>query len=118
MGFNSNDGDWLSPQDWLEQDASDPGHQIMSEDEIVSTVQNEDSDSNSNSSDELSLQCSVSHAQAYGARHMAYLKLHLSGSKQQADPAHLMLVKKWRDQTAVKRGAALKQSKIASYFTK
>ena len=52
----------------------------MSEDEIVSTVQNEDSDSDSNSSDELSLQCPVSHAQEYGVRHMGHLKLHLSGS--------------------------------------
>jgi len=113
MGFN-NDGGWLSPQDWLEQDASDPGYQIMSEDEIVSTVQNEDGDSDSDSSDELSLQCPVSHAQAYGAFEIALEWL----ESQQADSAHLMLVKKWRDQAAVKRGAALKQSKIASYFTK
>lgn len=113
MGFN-NDGDWLSPRDWLEQDASDPGYQIMTEDEIVSAVQNEDSDSDSNSSDELSLQCPVSHAQACGAFEIALEWL----ESQQADPAHLMLVKKWRDQAAVKRGAALKQSKIASYFTK
>ena len=38
LGFNENDNNWLSPQDWLEQDTSDPGYQIMSEDEIVTTV--------------------------------------------------------------------------------
>ena len=62
----------------------------MNEDEIVSTIQNEDSDSDSKSSDELSLQCPVSHAQAYGPFGIALEWL----ESQQVDPAHLMLVKK------------------------
>ena len=35
MGFNQGDENWLSPQDWLQEDASDPGYQLMTDDEIV-----------------------------------------------------------------------------------
>ena len=47
MGFNQGDENWLSPQDWLQEDASDPGYQLMTDDEIVTTVLNEQDDTDS-----------------------------------------------------------------------
>ncbi len=47
LGYNSTDPNWKTPQEWLNEDASDPGYKLRSDQDIIETVamNKEDSDS-------------------------------------------------------------------------
>ena len=70
-------------------------------------------DSDSEDEAHVEVQSSVSHAQASYAFNTALRWLE---SQCNVDPVHLLLVKKWRDTAAQKRGENLKQSNLLSYF--
>ena len=38
MGYTSDDDNWQAPEEWLGEDASDPGYHMMTDDEIISEV--------------------------------------------------------------------------------
>ena len=38
LGYTENDPNWTVPKDWLMEDGSDPGYQLMSDQEIVETI--------------------------------------------------------------------------------
>jgi hypothetical protein len=66
IGFTEDDQNWLSPHDWLREDASDPGYQLMSDQEIVDTV-TADGDGSDSDDDEQDDPPQRTHAQAYSA---------------------------------------------------
>ena len=111
------DQTWQSPQDWLEDDSTDPGYQLMTDAEIASEVLGEGCDSeisDNESNDDLQRERSVTPSQAFEAFGTA---LEWLESQADTDPLHLLLVKKWKDTAAQKRGELQKQTKLTSYFT-
>lgn len=113
LGFTNDNPDWLTPAEWLAQDTSDPGYQLLSDDEIVAMVVNEGGESEDESSEEPTTTC-VTHAQAYSALETALTWLE---SQTDTDPAHLLLVRRWRNSAAMKRTQTQTQTKISSYFS-
>ena len=86
----------------------------MSDQEIIETVMPEREDSDSEDEDP-SPPPTVTHSQAFEAFECALQQLQ---SKGDTDPAHLLLVKNWRDLAAQHRALSLNQSKITSYLKK
>ena len=114
LGSTPGDQNWQTPDDWLEEDSEDPGYQLMTDNEIVSEINCETTIDSSSEDDELD-SSSVSNSKACEAFNTA-----LKWLEAQTDigPVHLLLVKKWRDIAARKRGENLKQNTISSYFIK
>ena len=98
LGYNEQS--WQSPTEWLAEDASDPGYQLMSDEEIVATAMGAHDEEVS----EYEEESPVTHADACTAFDTALKYL----ESQNTDPAHLLLVKKWRDTAARKRIDSLK----------
>ena len=114
LGYEEGNQNWQHPTDWLAEDSDDPGHQILSDNEIVAEINGEADDLPSDTDvDKDSTETTVSHAKAYEA-----LGITLEWLEAQGDTAHLLLVKKWRDTAARKRFDCLKQSKILSFFSR
>ncbi len=80
--------------------------------EIVEDVLQEREESESKNEDEASSN-SVTPSQACAAFHTPLKWLESNGN---THPAHLMLVKSWRDDAAQRRLKSMKQTKITSYF--
>ncbi len=97
----------------MNEDASDPGYQLMSDQDIIETVMMNPEDSDSEDDDPSPPTKPVTHAQACDAFQCAFEWLEQQGD---TDPAHLMLVKKWRDRAAQCCEKSRKQTKITSYF--
>ncbi len=57
----------------------------------------------------------MSHDQAFQAFDIGLKRLESIGN---TDPAHPLLVQKWRDLAAIKRTESLKQTKITQYFNR
>ena len=112
LGYSEGDEDWQTPQDWLAEDITDPGYQLMSDTEIIAEVTRDDIDSDPESDMEIVLQPSVT-PQAFDAFQIA---LDWLEAQSDTDPSHLLLVRKWRDTAAQKRANAMKQTSLLSYF--
>ncbi len=84
----------------------------MNDEEIVEDVLQEREESESENEDEA-FSNAVTSPQACAAFDTA---LEWLESKGNTYPAHLMLVKSWRDNAAQRRLKAMKQTKITSYF--
>ena len=67
LGYSEGDKDSQTPQDWLAEDFTDPGYQLMSDTEIIAEVTRDDIDSDPESDVEIVLQPSVTHTQAFDA---------------------------------------------------
>ena len=113
LGYAPGDENWQTPEDWLVQDADDPGYQLMTDIEIVHEVSNTTNPEESPSEDEV--EDLVSDEQACDALDISLRWLESQGN---IDPVHLLLVKKWRDTAARKRFKNLKQKTLLSYCTK
>ena len=112
LGYMSGNQDWLTPAEWLAQDISDPSFQLLSDDEIIASINQENSEHAEDESDE-SITTAVTHAQAYTAFETALEWLQSQGDTY---PAHLLLVQKWKNSVAMKRMETKKQTKLSSYF--
>ena len=114
LGRSEGDDSWQSPDNWLNEDSSESGHQLLEDDEIVASINNTDAANNSDSeSSDGEPSEQVTHSQAFEAFDIALKWLESLGN---TDPAHLLMVRKWRDLAAVKRTDSLKQTKITTYF--
>ena len=113
LGYSEGDEDWQTPQDWLAEDITDPGYQLMSDTEIITEVTRVDINSDPESDVEIVLQPSVTHTQAFDAFQTA---LDWLEAQSDTDPSRLLLVRKWRDTAAQKRANAMKQSSLLSYL--
>ena len=108
-GYIKGDENWQNPEDWLREDIFDPGYQLLVDEEIVASVNDDHPvNSNSESEDEDAPQHSVTHSLAFEAFDTA---LHWLESLGNTDPAHLLLVQTWRDLAACKTSETLKQKK-------
>ncbi len=96
----------------MEADISDPGHQIMDDDEIVADMIDDSNERNEESSDEeIVNESNVSASEAFQALEVTRRWL----EQQHADPNHLLLVTKWRDEASRIRSQSLKQTSLLSY---
>ena len=115
LGYVEGDPSWQHPEEWLSEDVDDPGHQILSDAEIIATVADEISDhsSDSNEGAEIQRSAKVTHSQAYDA-----LATVLEWLEEQDNVTleHLLLVKKWRDLAANRRRQSQIQTRIGSFF--
>ena len=114
LGYSEDNPSWQDPQEWLNEDSTDPGYQLMTDAEIVADVTGERDNTDPESDDEMEPQHSVSHAQAFDAFEIALRWLE---GQSDTDPFHLLLVRKWRDTAAQKRTQTLKQTTLFSYLT-
>ena len=113
LGYSEGDEDWQTPQDWLAEDITDPGYQLMSDTELIAEVTRDDIDSDPESDVEIVLQPTVTHTQAFDAFQTA---LNWLEAQSDTGPSHLLLVRVWRDTAAQKRASAMKQTSLLSYF--
>lgn len=104
--------------DWINNDANDPGYQILDDDEIVSSlmIPGEENDNDDSSSDEDSGTCKKpSNAEAFAA-----LETGLEWYEQQEEscPTQLLLLKRLRDLAATKRVTNIRQAKMLDFCMK
>jgi len=104
LGYSEGTEEWQTPQDWLAEDFTDPGYQLLSDAEIVSDPE---------SDVENVPKPLVTHTQAFSAFQTALEWLEVQSD---TDPSHLLLVRKWRDTAAQKRASATKQTSLFSYL--
>ena len=98
---------------WMEEDISEPGHQVLDDDEIVAEMLECEEDHDEESSDEEAAASPlVTASKAFDALDVTLRWLEQTG----ADATHLLLVKKWWDEAAQMRFKSLKQASILSYF--
>ena len=64
LGYSESNDGWQTPEQWLAEDANDPGHQKLSDDEIVAMVRREENDSENESDSDSEQQPTISHAEA------------------------------------------------------
>lgn len=99
--------------DWMEADIGDPGHQHFDDDEIIADITSGGNDESQQSSDEEGpTENTVSAGEAFDALGVTLRWLEQTN----ADPNHLLLVKKWQDEASMIRSQSLKQTKLSSYF--
>ncbi len=72
LGFNAASQDWLHPDEWLALDKSDPGYQLLGDEEIVATDL-EDDDQFEEDPYEDSIVAEVSPAQAHNAFEIVFV---------------------------------------------
>lgn len=97
---------------WMEADVGDPGHQIMDDDEIVADMVGDGNEQHEDSSDEeIGNESSVSASQAFQALEVTLRWL----EQQKADPNHLLMVTKWRDEASRIRSQSLRQTSLLSF---
>ncbi len=113
LGHSEGDDTWQSPEDWLNEDRSDHGHELLDDEGIVASVNSEDTTNSDEESSDDEPSEQVSHDQAFQAFDIGLKWLESIGN---TDPAHLLLVQKWRDLAAIKRTESLKQTKITQSF--
>jgi len=111
-GFNDCNCD--DAVDWLATDVNDLGYQILDSDEIISSLQNEESDDRS-SDESMGTPKGPTSAEAFAA-----FETGLEWFEKQAEccPTQLLLLKRLRDLAAEKRVAAHRQIKIDNFLIK
>jgi len=98
---------------WFEND--DPGFQILNDDEIVSTIQEESEDAeNENLDGDDEEESGPSHGEAFTALETA---LSWFEKQEESCTTQLLLLKRMRDLAAKKRRANFVQKKISDYFS-
>ena len=97
---------------WLDSDLADPGHQIADDEEIVADTLKTNNDEESDEEEGIE-ESTVTPHEAFRALDTSLRWLESQGTA----PAHLLLVKKWRDTAACKRQESLRQTNITSFFT-
>ena len=113
IGYSESNDGWQTPEQWLAEDANDPGHQMLSDDEIVAMVRREENDSENESDSDGEQQPTISHAEACKALH----GLQRLESQEEVESAHLLLVEQWSDLAAKKRCDNLVQSNLLTFFS-
>ena len=99
--------------EWMEADISEPGHQVLDDNEIVAEMLECEEDHHEESSDEEATTIPhVTASEAFDALDVTLCWLEQTN----ADATHLLLVKKWRDEAARMRYESMKQASILSYF--
>lgn len=100
--------------EWMEADTNEPGHQILSDDEIVAEVVVSEEEGDGSDEDEGEpVPPTVTPSAAFDALGVSLRWL----ESQHVDAEHLLLVKKWRDHGARMRRESLRQRTITSFFT-
>ncbi|XP_025203542.1 uncharacterized protein LOC112600511 [Melanaphis sacchari] len=109
-----NDCNYDDAVDWLATDVNDLGYQILDSDEIISLLQNEESE-NSSSDESMSKPKGPSSAGAFAA-----FETGIEWFEKQAEycPTQLLLLKRLRDLAAEKRVATHRQMKIHNFVKK
>ncbi|XP_067136916.1 jerky protein homolog-like [Centruroides vittatus] len=113
-GFEECDNENI--QDWLECDADDPGYQILSDDEIIaSVIDNQDPcDDEEEPSDDNRAEKGPSSEEAFHGLETAMKWLE---QQEECDTIQLLFLKHVRDLVAKKRVSAVKQKKILDFFS-
>ncbi|XP_062513432.1 jerky protein homolog-like [Corticium candelabrum] len=118
LGYIEGTDSWQTPEEWLNEDNFDPGHQLLTDSEIVAEVlgeqTNESSDSDSEDAGSKEA-ATVTNAEAFEALGTVLEWLEARGD---TDSSHLLLVKKWKDTAARLRRKSMVQNKVTTYFTK
>ncbi|MFS1564304.1 MAG: hypothetical protein ACL7AX_13000 [Candidatus Arsenophonus phytopathogenicus] len=102
--------------DWLNCDQDDPGYQIMTDEEIVETLNNAtaaDEDDDCGDDDEMEDKKGPTHSEAFDALNVA---LEWAERQDECNPMIVLEVKRLRDLAARKRTTATKQKTITDYF--
>lgn len=105
--------------EWLHVDTTDPGFQVLTDDEIVQNVIQEENNENEKEQDEemegesSHEEHGPSHAEAFQALDLAFKWFE---RQQESDPIQLLHLKRVRDLAAVKRRTNLKQTSISYFF--
>ena len=60
LGYSEDTPNWQNPQEWLNEDSTDPGYQLMTNAEIVADVTGERDNTDPESDDGIEPQYSVS----------------------------------------------------------
>lgn len=104
--------------DWLNGDSTDPGYQILDDDEIISSLKNQeddDHDNDSSSDESVNAPNKPSHAEAFAAFETG---LEWFERQDECRQTQLLLLKRLRDLAAQKRVAAVRQLKINDFIKK
>ena len=105
-------------QTWLESDELDKGYQILSDDEIIYNIQNQNLDiiyEDISDSEENNQETKVpTNAEAFDALEVAMAWLEVQPS---TTITELLQLKKIRDKAAFKRTSNIKQKNIENYFS-
>ena len=67
LGYSESGDNWQTPEQWPEEDANDPGYQLLLDDEIVAIVKSNEDNSDTESDSGTESQPPVSHAEAFNA---------------------------------------------------
>lgn len=103
--------------EWMAADESEPGHQVLNEEEIIVDIQAGGDDSCSDDDEDGDCepeQQSVTAGQAFRALDVSLCWL----EGQNVEPNQLLLLRKWRDQAARLRRESPRQTSITSFFSK
>jgi hypothetical protein len=111
------EADDVDIQQWILADDCDVGHQMYTDDDVVSLVLSEKSgqdDSNGSDSDEATTEV-ISHIEGLEAleRALLYVEQH-----SKATPTDAIFMKRWRDIAASSRRSTLYQKKITDFVQK
>lgn len=103
----------VDAHEWLQNDATDPGHQILNEDEIVTSVKNDEFENEydvdeGSTNDNQDFQLRPSHAEAF----MAFEKtMEWCERQKECSPDELIFLKRLRDMAAKKCWILCEESK-------
>ena len=101
--------------EWLDSDLTDPGHQIIDDNEIVANVLREGNSDDESEEEEGMEDCySITPLESFHALDTSFQWLESQG----IEPTHLLLRRKWCDTAAQMRLESLRQTHITSYFTR
>lgn len=103
-------------QDWLECDVDDPGYQVLTDDEIIASVINDQDpcDDEEEPSDNDRAEKGPSSEEAFHCLETAMKWLE---QQEECDAVQLLSLKRVRDLAAKKRVSVLKQKKILDFFS-
>lgn len=101
--------------EWLLMDTNDPGYQILSDDEIVRNLFEEDeTEEEENETDDLTEgENGPSHSEAFDALYLAFKWFE---RQEESNTTQLLQLRRLRDLAALKRNSTMKQTKISSFF--
>lgn len=110
---------YIDIESWLNEDAGDPGYQLLSDDDIIEqvTATNEQSDIDNSDDDDDSGDTESIPSNGEVADMLDKCLLWYEQQKE-STPTSTLLLKKIRDLASSKRYSNLKQLKLQSFFTK
>ncbi|XP_071943866.1 jerky protein homolog-like [Antedon mediterranea] len=104
----------MSVDEWLAEDAEDPGHQWLTDEEIVDEfgTSSVSSDEEEQEEEQGENTRRVKPEQAFEALGVVVEWF----EQMQKDPCHVRQIRRWRDEAAQMRAASLNQTKITNFF--